>query len=109
MNISLKKIAIHYGLQNQCYQLAEESAEFIQAVSKYRRGAEKSLEHIKEELADVLVVAEQLKYLLGEEDINRIMENKTNRQMLRIKDEKKHQKIEVIKLKLRFANEDNAE
>lgn len=72
----LKAIADHYGYEAQSNQLVEECAELIQAISKYRRAvmgkgqpvAEGikiiALENIVEEIADVEVMLEQVKYLL---------------------------------------------
>lgn len=71
MNISqeLKKIAKHYGYGAQSNQLIEECAELIQAVSKYRRAKGRrseglAFENLVEEIADVEIMLEQVKYLL---------------------------------------------
>ena len=57
------------------------------ALNKLRRGRAEAYENIKEEVADVLIMARQLRYLLGYEDIDRIVEAKLDRQMRRIEDE----------------------
>lgn len=88
MDNRIKYIADYYGFTSQADMLIEESAEFIQAVSKFRRGNGNEYAHIKEELADVLVCAEQLKYLLGTSDIENIMNAKLDRQLQRIEKEK---------------------
>jgi NTP pyrophosphatase (non-canonical NTP hydrolase) len=71
-----KETAKYYGYEAQSNQLVEECAELIQAVSKYRRattGAGQpladykktvALENLIEEIADVEVMLEQIKYLL---------------------------------------------
>lgn len=87
-DMKLKKIADHYGFTSQANMLIEESAEFTQAVCKLRRGNENEYAHIQEELADVLVCAEQLKYLLGADEIESIMSAKLDRQLQRIEQEK---------------------
>lgn len=102
----IRKIADHYGLNNQMSMLVEESAEFTQAVSKYRRGIVKDMNNIKEELSDILVVAEQLKYLLGESEVEEIMNSKIDRQLDRIRKESICNKIEKIKIKVRGAKFD---
>lgn len=70
--------AEHYGYEAQSLQLVEECAELIQAVSKYRRVAAKgedekliALGNLIEEIADVEIMLEQIKYLLKipEEDL----------------------------------------
>lgn len=88
MDNRIKYIADYYGFTSQADMLIEESAEFIQAVCKLHRGNENEYAHIKEELADVLVCAEQLKYLLGASDIENIMNAKLDRQLQRIEKEK---------------------
>lgn len=104
MNITaeLKKIAEHYGYEEQSNQLIEECAELIQAVSKYRRTAtmpytkqvaskqQTSLDNLVEEIADVEVMLEQIKYLLQipEEDIQITKLYKINRTKERIAEEK---------------------
>ena len=89
----LKKVADYYGYEAQSNQLVEECAELIQAISKYRRAvlckgqpvAEGvkvvALENIKEEIADVEVMIEQVKYLLqiSDDDIEAIKIFKENR------------------------------
>ena len=91
MNISEenKKIAHHYGYEEQSNQLIEECAELIQAVNKYRRvkvagnkhEVQMALENLIEEVADVEIMLEQIKYLLSipEEDIKAIKLYKVNR------------------------------
>lgn len=83
---SLHVIADTYGISNQVFKLIEETSEFNQAVCKLLTGAnaESVGENIKEELADILVVALQLRYLIGEIDIDSIMSKKVQRQLNRI-------------------------
>lgn len=84
----LKTIADQYGFSSQANMLCEEAAEFTVALNKLRRGHAEAYANIKEELADVLVVALQLRILLGEEDIDKIIAEKVKRQLKRIEDEK---------------------
>lgn len=83
----IEKIANHYGFTSQANMLCEEAAEFTVALNKLRRGHTESYNNIKEELADVLVIALQLRLLLGPEEIDRIAEEKVNRQLRRIESE----------------------
>ena len=85
----LKIIADHYGLSSQADMLCEESAEFTVALNKLRRGDKNAYKNVKEELADVLVVASQLRLLLGSEEIDEIAHEKIKRQLERIKQEEK--------------------
>lgn len=83
----LQTIADHYGFTSQADMLIEESAEFTQAVNKLRRGDCKAYKNIKEEVADVLVVALQLRLLLGIKDIDSVIYSKVKRQLDRIDNE----------------------
>ena len=86
-DIRIEQIAAHYGFTSQADILTEECAEYMVALSKLRRGRAEAYENIKEEVADVLIMARQLRYLLGYEDIDKIIEAKLDRQMRRIEDE----------------------
>ena len=88
MDNRIKRIADYYGFTSQADMLVEESAEFTVALNKLRRGYPDAYEHIKEEVADVLVIAYQLRHLLGTESIDKIMEEKIQRQLERIEGEK---------------------
>lgn len=91
MTEEIRKIAKHYGLNSQSNQLIEECAELIQAVSKFRRALEHknfsvdksliALENLIEEIADVEIMLEQIKYLVNipEEDIQAQKIYKINR------------------------------
>lgn len=83
---ALKIIADHYGFSSQADMLCEEAAEFTVALNKLRRGHAESYNNVKEELADVLVIALQLRLLLGVQDIDNIMNEKVQRQLNRIKE-----------------------
>ena len=96
----LKKVADFYGYEEQSNQLIEECAELIQALSKYRRASGKGqpiadyqkttvLDNIIEEIADVEVMLEQIKYLLNisEDDILAVIQAKTIRQRNRMQGE----------------------
>lgn len=86
-DLRIEQIAAHYGFSSQANMLSEEAAEYMVALNKFRRGHSEAYENIKEEVADVLIMARQLRYLLGYEDIDRIVNSKLDRQMRRIADE----------------------
>lgn len=86
-DLRIEQIAAHYGFTSQADMLCEEAAEFMVALSKLRRGKADAYENIKEEVADVLIMARQLRYLLGYEEIDRTISEKLNRQMQRIANE----------------------
>ena len=88
-------IAANYGFTSQANMLTEEAAEYTVALNKLRRGHADAYEHIKEEVADVIVVAKQLRYLLGADEIDRIIDGKLERQIERIKGEDDNVKEET--------------
>ena len=65
------EIAVHYGLKSQEQVAIEECAELIQAITKSNRGTQTGSEYMKKvadiagEIADVLIMCEQLAYLYG--------------------------------------------
>ena len=84
----IKKIADHYGIKRQMHQLAEECSELaVEASHSARKGVTVK---IIEEMADVLLMIEQVVYLSGIaiEDIDECISFKIDRQMKRIKEEK---------------------
>ena len=83
----IEQIAAHYGFTSQADMLCEESAEYMVALNKLRRGDPNAYENIKEEVAAVLIVARQLRFLLGYDNIDKIIEDKLSRQLRRIADE----------------------
>lgn len=99
MNISedIKKIADHFGYEEQREQLVEEMSELIQALNKYRRSTKGSivltdkgkiaLDNVVEEISDVEIMLEQIKYLLQipQEDIVAMKVFKVNRTLENIK------------------------
>ena len=100
MQDKIKRIANHYGLAKQQRQLAEECGELIQATSKYMRFQEESyaltvdwtyLQNVIEEIADVEVMLDEIKYLLNinPKAIEEIKKNKIARQLERIEKEGK--------------------
>lgn len=101
-----KRIADHYGYEAQSNQLVEECAELIQAVNKYRRAKVRgkvlspvleplqvdrdreqvALDSLIEEIVDVEIMLEQIKYLrqIPAEDIEAVKLYKVNRTKERI-------------------------
>lgn len=88
MSEELLKIINHYGLTPQLKQLSEEVYELIEAIL-LDVDDEESLEHIKEEIADVIVMVEQFRlyYDIDISEIKEIGRNKIKRQLGRISKE----------------------
>ena len=85
-DLRIVKIATHYGFEHQKRKLVEEMAELTQDIM---RGKD-----IVEELVDVEIVLEQLKFLLTKddevkEDYTDMREFKIERQLERMKEEMK--------------------
>lgn len=77
----VQKIADHYGKNNQILKSIEEMAELQQALLK---GEPK---HIAEEIADVEIMLEQLKYLMKNEELVIIFRDmKIGRQITRMEE-----------------------
>lgn len=85
----LKNIAEHYGYEPQREQFVEECSEAILAVQKCKRGKSGAFENFKEEVADVLIMAEQMRYFIGKDTVDKIINAKLTRQLQRIKEEDK--------------------
>lgn len=81
----IKEIAYHYGYESQREQLIEECAEAILAAQKCKRhGSKDNFEALCGEVADVLIMAQQMRLLMGAKVIDEIIDKKLNRQLGRI-------------------------
>lgn len=93
----LRAIMVHYGYEAQREQFAEECAEAILAVQKCKRKksvqeSREAYKNLKEEVADVLIMAAQMYHFLGADEIDRIIAKKLDRQIERIRsEENEHQ------------------
>lgn len=87
----LRKIAISRGYDSQSMKLIEEMAGLTQAIVKHVVSKEKAktLREIKHRIAAVLVMLEQIVYLLDldNNDIDQLMEYEINGQLFEIKSE----------------------
>ena len=96
MNDKIEQIATHYTFGQQRAIFVEECAEAIQAVCKLERAKDGSLEAYAEkmndllsEVADVLIMAQQMRIFLGAERVDKEIERKLDRQLKRIEEEQK--------------------
>lgn len=74
----------NYGIDSQILMCIEEMSELTKELCKINRyvGTDKEgqiIENIREEIADVLNMAEQLEYYYGEEEIEKIRKSKIDR------------------------------
>lgn len=81
-----------YTYEQQREIFVEECAEAIQAVQKCKRNTDRmkalaAFENFKEEVADVLIMAEQMRQYIGAKDIDKIIDTKLRRQIERIKED----------------------
>lgn len=84
----IRKIADHYGIDNQISIFAEEATELMTELFHYQRGRG-NMNRIREELADVMLVWKQIVYLTSTTDstaaiIERVMNEKADRQLERM-------------------------
>lgn len=87
MNKDLKYIADFYGLEQQLRQTQEECAELIVAISKVFRG--EGYNDVTNEIADVEIMCEQIKYILGvSKAVEKVKQSKIERQLKRVEIEK---------------------
>lgn len=91
MDERIKTIADHYGLRHQLKKLIEESRELIVAVLAYlflKRTQERK-NHLLEEAADVVIVIAQIIYLLkGDDYVDKVIDFKLDRTIKRMEAEK---------------------
>lgn len=96
MEEDLLKIINYYGPLKQLKYIHSEYFELDEAIldceynDEYFKAKECGYkDHIQEELADVMVMLKQLQYYYGikNEDIEKVMQQKINRQLERIKNE----------------------
>lgn len=93
MKEDLIKIIEHYGVNNQLRQFNEECFELMEAITIYETEEYECVPsniHIKEEIADVMVMLEQFKlyYRISSEEITNIFWSKVDRQLKRIEEGK---------------------
>ena len=82
------EIAKHYGALLQREQFIEECSEAILAAQKSKRTPNpKTISDLQSEVADVLIMTLQMRYLFGAEAVDRQVELKLTRQIERIKAE----------------------
>ncbi len=83
----IEKIVDFYGGDKQLRQLQEECAELIVAINKrLRYGSTKAFVNLIEELADVEIMVEQIKYYYRIKDnVNDVKYGKINRQFDRMR------------------------
>ena len=85
MNQNIKHIVKHYGFQHQVKKTTEECGEFIVALSKLAND-EGSRKDVLEEMADVMVMLQQMQYFLciNQYELHKAMETKVRRQLERM-------------------------
>ena len=93
MKEDLLKIIMHYGVNAQQRQLAEEVFELQEAITQYEDPRipkiYRNTVNIVEEIADVMIMLGQFVYYYGinERNINKIVDYKIKRQLERIRNE----------------------
>jgi ribosome assembly protein YihI (activator of Der GTPase) len=86
----IKLVSYHYGRKHQCKKAIEEMAELTKALCKLDENPAmdsknaKYIDNVLEEIADVIVMMEQLKLFFGQKQIEEIIDLKIDRQIERI-------------------------
>lgn len=91
MKEKLLEIIKHYGVMKQLKYIHSEYFELDEAIlNEEFEHHQESIEHIAEEIADVMVMLKQFQYYYGitDEQIENIMKSKIERQLNRISLEK---------------------
>ena len=84
------KILQHYGVSPQLRKLVEECGEAVQAALKYDYKAnEITKQALITEIADLEIMVQQIKFVVGYEKVNKEIDFKLNRQLERIKNARK--------------------
>lgn len=85
MNQNIKHIAKHYGFQHQAIKTVEKCSKFITTLSKLAND-EGSRKDVLEEMADVMVMLQQMQYFLciNQYELHKAMETKVHRQIERM-------------------------
>lgn len=84
------KILQHYGVSPQLRKLAEECGEAVQAALKYDyRANEITKQALITEIADLEIMVQQIKFVVGYEKVDKEIDFKLNRQLERIKNARK--------------------
>ena len=85
----IDQITSNYHYDQQLEVFVEECAEAIQAAQKCKRyPGNDTRQHLMEEVADVLIMAEQMRLYLGADNVDSFVNQKLQRQLDRIIDEK---------------------
>lgn len=92
MEMHMRSIADHYGVQTQELKAIEELTELASEIF-HLRGKAKTTKALITELADVEIMLYQIKYLCGvnEEELEEEKINKITRQLHRIEQEKEEE------------------
>ena len=90
----IKKIIEHYDYEDQREILVEECAELIQSAQKLKRTGpfqkplNERFSNFVEELADVIIICEEMKEYIGQGVVEMAIDMKLDRQIKRIEEEK---------------------
>lgn len=79
----LEKIIAHYGCGNQLLKCVEELNECAAALMKHNSGR---YSNHQEEIADALIMLEQMRLIYGEHTIDALIQMKLDRTIQRIED-----------------------
>lgn len=85
--VSCLTLLEHYGPPEQMRQTIEECGELIVALRHFERG-KATYDDVIGEIADVIIMCEQMRFAFGQEKVNETIDRKLSRQMERAAKEK---------------------
>ena len=80
--VSCLTLLDHYGPPKQMSQTIEECGELIVALRHFERG-KATYDDVIGEIADVIIMCEQMRFAFGQEKVNETIDRKLSRQMER--------------------------
>ena len=84
---TLREAVRHYGEDKQILMLFEEMAELQNAICKYTRDRD-CRQHVCEEIADAMIMLDQMSIIFGENKVNAFYDEKVDRLKKRMEEEK---------------------
>lgn len=93
--VSCLTLLDHYGLPEQMRQTIEECGELIVALRHFERG-KATYADVVSEIADVIIMCEQMRFVFGPDDVNETIDQKLRRQMARVVTEQRYKPSEEV-------------
>lgn len=93
--VSCLTLLDYYGPPAQMHQTIEECGELIVALRHFERG-KATYADVVSEIADVIIMCEQMRFVFGPDDVNETIDQKLRRQMVRVVTEQRYKPSEEV-------------